>query len=107
MSDIRHFRVAYEFIIEDEAGEKLPPMWTPVTTFSKAAAVEVLFPRKVESIGYVPEKLPPPQVMKFIRLSVVGGRRSLSSNSLMIPPPLPPLHVTLAGQTDSPVRKRS
>jgi len=55
-------RVAYEFIIEDETGEKLPPMWTPVNTLSKAAAIEVLFPRKVESIGYVPEKLPPPQV---------------------------------------------
>lgn len=48
--------------MEDENGEKLAPMWTPVHPLSKAAAIEVLFPRKVEAIGYVPEELPPSQV---------------------------------------------
>lgn len=55
--------MAYEFIVENENGEKIPPMWTPINNLSKAAAIEILFPRKVESIGYVPEQLPPPQVI--------------------------------------------
>lgn len=38
------------------------PMWTPTNQISKAAAIEVLFPRKIEAIGYVPEELPPSQV---------------------------------------------
>ncbi len=56
------FRVAYEFIVQNENGEKIPPMWTPTNPISKAAAIEIFFPRKVEAIGYVPEVLPPQQV---------------------------------------------
>ena len=59
---VYHFRVAYEFIVEHETGVKLPPMWTPTNCISKAAAIEMLFPNKVESVGYIPDELPPPQV---------------------------------------------
>lgn len=62
LNKVHYFRVAYEFIVTHETGIKLPPMWTPTNSVSKAAAIEVLFPRKVESLGYVAEKLPPPQV---------------------------------------------
>ncbi|XP_065222803.1 uncharacterized protein LOC135847269 isoform X3 [Planococcus citri] len=55
--------VAFEFIVENDKGEKIPPMWTPISVLSKAAAIEVLFPRKVESIGYAPDSLPPPQLI--------------------------------------------
>ncbi|KAL6972491.1 thioredoxin domain-containing protein 6 [Sarracenia purpurea var. burkii] len=55
--------LAFEFIVENDKGEKIPPMWTPISVLSKAAAIEVLFPRKVESIGYLPDGLPPPQLI--------------------------------------------
>ena len=63
------YRVAFEFIVQNENGEKIPPMWTPISVLSKAAAIEVLFPRKVESIGYLPDSLPPPQVCNINKLT--------------------------------------
>lgn len=60
------FRVAYEFIVYNENGDKMIPMWTATNQLSKAAAIEVLFPRKIEAICYVPEELPPPQVSTSI-----------------------------------------
>lgn len=61
------YRAAYEFLVEDDDGEKFPPIWTPTNSISKAAALEILFPRKVEDVGYKPEQLPPPQVGNLMR----------------------------------------
>lgn len=44
------------------------PMWTPTNQLSKAAAIEVLFPRKIEAICYIPEELPPLQVNIIVYL---------------------------------------
>lgn len=55
---------AYE--VELESGLKIPPCWTPCDFIAKCAAMQVLFPHKVQALGVIEEPMPPPSVRIFI-----------------------------------------
>ncbi|CAH0392174.1 unnamed protein product [Bemisia tabaci] len=52
--------IAQVYMNTTESGEKELALWTPTSPLSKAAIFQQVFPRRVEALGHVDEKLPPP-----------------------------------------------